>query len=189
MTKVKKVEIKKADEIQDLINQLYRMVDDRDKKCESAKKHLNQQLIVTAEKYVTATGTHEALRVMRSILPDDEYHSSNTLIRVANSIATLMSDIASIMAMQVDSLDYEEMDQLCVGRYDENFAEHDSDDYRDLVKELMVLDLCRNVGPACDDIVGFYDRANEEIAEITHKLDELDPDWSSKYEPDYATED
>lgn len=177
---------------QELVDQLFRMMDDRDKKCKSAKEQLIENLKITADKYRTATGVLEAMRVIRTILKSDDILDTTTLIYRSKNLAITMAKVANKMAEDADDLAYVKMDELCDGYYNPHFADNaelipDYDVATEMAEELMRLDLCRNVGPACEDLVAFIDRIEEEIACVTKKLEELDPDWEKKYEPNEQT--
>lgn len=158
---------------QELVDKIAGMIKDRDAKCESAKDQLIESLKITADKYRTATGVMEALRVMRMVedgssgIPHVKYD-----IEQARSLAVDMAKTAECMAEIANALKYEKMDNLCEGFYEADFAENDITP-RELMEELMCLDLCRNVGPAAEDIVEFYKHATEDIDDTQSELDEL----------------
>lgn len=156
-----------ADELRDKID---KMVEDRDKKLKSAKEQLIENLNVTADKYRTATGIMEALRVMRMVndgRPEDMMIYDE--MEQARNLAALMVVEVSKLVEKAEKLGYGEMDDLCKDAYKEDFV---SDEFSalDLCAELMRLDLCRNVGPAAEDMVAFIDRVQEEINETSDEL-------------------
>lgn len=174
---------------QDLVNQLDRMTKDRDKKCASAKEQLIEQLKVTADKYRTATGVMEALRVIRTVFGDHKRVRPSLQDELANSNRLAGDMIVEICALagKAESLGYAEMDKLCDGAYKEDFISNEYTPY-DLCFELMRLDLCRNIGPAAEDMVGFINRVQEEVNAIHEKLDSIDKDWAKKYKPEHVEE-
>lgn len=158
---------------QELVDKIQKMVEDRDAKCDAAKNQLIDQLKVTADKYRTATGPMEALRCMRMVndgrLDDMEIYDE---ISQARDLAASMVEEVSKLVKRAEDLGTMEMDQLCDGFYEEDFISSGFTAI-DLAFELMRLDLCRNVGPAAEDIVEFQNRTNEEINENSDKLEEL----------------
>lgn len=163
--------------IKELEEQLVKMAEDKEKKCASAKEQLISMLEVTVDKYRTATGTAEALRVLRFTVGD-----TNDSIDLSwpNSLAIAMADVANSMKLKAEKLSYDEMDQLCDGFYDKEFkitsGETDEEhtlNYMKLAEEMMRIDLCRNVGGAAEDMVEFIARVDAEIEATQKKLDEL----------------
>ena len=158
---------------QELCDKHQGMIDDRDAKCEAAKEQLIDSLKVTADKYRTATGTMEALRVMRMVndgTPDDMQIFEE--IEQARGLAADMVAEVSKLTDKAENLGWAEMDKLCEDAYDENFISKGFS-AMDLCFELMRLDLCRNVGPASEDMVEFFRRANSDIADTAEKMSEM----------------
>lgn len=73
------------------------------------------------------------------------------------------------MLEKASELDPEDMNMLCDSFYDKEFSEHDAC-VADMAKELMILQLCQNVGPNAEDITGFCLHADEEIAKARENL-------------------
>ena len=138
------------------------MAKDRDAKCKSAKEQLVSMLEVTVDKYRTATGTAEALRVLRFT-----YGKDDVPIHEAAQIAYRMAAETDKMKQKAETLGYAEMDQLCDGFYEKEF---DGEDYLDLAFEMMRIDLCRNVGDAAEDMVAFLERVDSDIADTEKKI-------------------
>lgn len=150
------------DELEDRIES---MKSDKEKKCESAKEQLVNMLEITADKYRTATGTAEALRIVRFVNGEER-----GTVYDANNFAWSMADVAYKMAEKARELPYEKMDELCDGFYEREFK---SSFAADLIYEMMRIDLCRNVGSAAEDMVEFIKRVDAEIEETEKKLAEL----------------
>lgn len=158
---------------QELVDRIKKMVDDRDKKCDQAKTQLRDQLKITADKYRTATGTMEALRVLRMV--NDGKPSDMEIFEELAKARTMAADMVkevSTLVKRAEDLGWAEMDKLCEGAYEEDFVSKEFSAF-DLAFELMRLDLCRNVGPAAEDMVEFQKRADNEINETIAKLNEL----------------
>lgn len=154
-------------EIAELEKKLKLMNEDRDRKLESAKTQLVEMLDITIDKYKTATGTAEALRVLRFVFDDN----ADGMISAANELAWRMADEVADMKKAAEDTDPVEMDSICDGFYDKEF--HCGEEQTRLAFEMMRIDLCRNVGPAADDMVSFINRSNEEIEATQKALDEL----------------
>lgn len=157
------------DVAEDMAKSISKMYEDRDKKAMSAREHLVSQLKVTADKYRTANGVMAALATVRDVVGSHGDMTLDDEIVMAKSVATSMSRIASIMADKAGDLDPEEMDKLCKGFYNEDFSQ-DDDSAGEMVHELMMLQLCQNVGPDAGDIVDFCKHADEEIDKARENL-------------------
>lgn len=171
--KIKKVD-EEIDIVQELKDKISKMEADRDAKCASAKEQLVEMLKVTADKYKTATGTAEALRVIRFVY-GEQYENA---IYVANRMARRMAHITEGMTEKAEKLDYADMDQLCDGFYEKHFDIPENELWDDasyhLCVEMMKIDLCRNVGGAAEDMVAFINRIGEEIEATKKALDEAE---------------
>lgn len=145
-----------------------KMYEDRDKKAIGAREHLVSQLEVTSDKYRTANGVMAALQVVRDVLGDgcNDYAEE---ISIAKTVATRMAGIALDMAEKAKSLDPDEMDKLCDGFYKANFSETKASAL-EMIDELMVLQLCQNVGPNAEDVAEFCHTADEEIEKARENL-------------------
>jgi hypothetical protein len=165
--------------IKELEEKLDSMKADKEKKLTSAKEQLIGMLEVTVDKYRTATGTAEAVRVLRFVVGDQDVH-----ITWANRLAWDMAIETDKVKEKAESLDYAEMDKLCDGFYEKEFKADDSyggnidcgtpgNSYYRLAFELMRIDLCRNISGAAEDMVEFIKRVDEEIESTEKKLAEL----------------
>ena len=153
---------------EDMASSIYKMRDDRNKKSEAAKEHLVSQLEVTVEKYCTANGVMMALGVVR-----DVYGSADDIdleIDRAKRIAVEMSSVAEDLVEKAKGLEVDEMSKLCDDVYDKEFATGDGSAH-DLVTQVMILNLCQNVGPNAEDITGFWKQTTQEIAKAWYDLD------------------
>lgn len=144
-----------------------KMYEDRDKKALGARDHLVSQLEVTSDKYRTANGVMNALQVVRDVLGTTTDYVEE--ISIAKTAATKMAGIAQDMAKKVSELDPEEMDKLCDGFYNPAFSEG-SASALEMIDELLVLQLCQNVGPNAEDVNEFCRTADEEIEKARENL-------------------
>lgn len=156
---------------QELVDKLQLMVDDRDKKLKMAKEQLVEQLKVTADKYRTATGVMESLRVLRMVMNVDDVKLVDEL-SYARDITADMIIVVSNMTEKAERLGYAEMSELCEGFYDEDFVSRDFCAV-EIAKQLMCIDLCRNVGPAAEDMACFIEKTQGEINDVKAELDGL----------------
>jgi len=167
--------------IKELEESIAKMKADKEAKCSSAKEQLIETLKVTVDKYRTATGTAEALRTLRFVVGDDEVN-----LTWANRLAWDMAIEADRICEKAEKLAYAEMDKLCDGFYEKEFKVSYPEDFDDskwdaieqehcykLAFEMMRIDLCRNVGPAAEDMVEFIKRVQDEIDKTGEKLKEL----------------
>lgn len=144
-----------------------KMYEDRDKKALGARDHLVSQLKVTSDKYRTANGVMAALQVVRDVLGDVTDYVEE--ISIAKSVATRMAGVAQRMADVAGGLDSEDMDKLCAGFYDPAFSEGKGSAL-EMIDELMILQLCQNVGPNAEDVADFCRTADEEIEKAREEL-------------------
>ena len=159
--------------IEELELKLASMKEDKEKKCKAAKDQLVEMLQVTADKYRTATGTAEALRVLRFVLGDEKIQFD---IYEANSLAWRLAEVTLSMKAKAEKLSYAEMDKLCEGFYTKELklqATSRDDPAITLAFEMLCIDLCRNVGGAAEDMVSFVKRTQEEIDATGEKLKEV----------------
>lgn len=148
---------------------IHKMYEDMDKKAWAAKNRLVSQLEVTVEKYRTANGVMSALSTLREV----SGNHPNTLeeeIEMSKTVASKMAEVTQGMANKAYELDPNEMDRFCDSFYDKEFSEHDAS-AMDMVLELMILQLCQNVGPSAEDIVEFIRHTNEEIDKAKDNLE------------------
>lgn len=157
--------------IEELQENIKKMQADKENKCESAKKQLVDMLEVTVDKYRTATGTAEALRVLRFVHDG----KTNADLKEANDLALHMATVAKSMSEKAIDLEPSEMDQLCDGFYEKELklGAGEAGDSWTLAAQMMVIDLCRNVGGAAEDMVDFVKRVQEEIESTQKTLDSL----------------
>ena len=165
------------DQIAELEDKLDKMDEDREAKCKAAKEQLIEMIDITKDKYRTATGVAEALRVIRFVDVYDGDHVKE--LDIAHDLAIQMAGVCWEMSEKAKSLDYNVMDKLCDGFYNKSFAGSDDS----LAYEMMKIDLCRNVGGAAEEMVEFWKHVQEEIDDTCRVLDELE---KSKEEADKA---
>lgn len=146
-----------------------KMIEDRDKKMMSAKERLVSQLRVTVDKYRTANGVMSALSTVREVRGTGSYIDLTEEIDIAKGVATKMAQVTSDLADKAESLEPESLDMLCEGVYDAEFSQGEHGPH-ELVEQLMILQLCQNVGPSAEDVVEFAKRADEEIDKAREEL-------------------
>lgn len=161
--------------IAELKESIKKMKEDREAKCAAAKEQLVSMIEITSDKYRTATGTAEALRTLRFVYGKDEIDGG--ILKMANDLSKEMAVIANSMAAKAKVLAYTQMDEICDGFYEKEFKTNNIDVNKDvyaLAREMMCIDLCRNVGGSAEDMVGFVNRCDEEIKQTQTKLDEME---------------
>lgn len=147
-----------------------KMYEDRDKKALGARDHLVSQLEITSDKYRTANGVMAALQVVRDVLGNATDYVEE--ISIAKTVATRMAGVAQRMADNAIDLDPEDMGELCDGFYDPAFSEGKGSAL-EMIDELMILQLCQNVGPNAEDVAEFCRTADEEIEKARHTLEDF----------------
>lgn len=148
-----------------------KMVADEDKKIESACSQLKNEIDITARKYMTATGVITAYSFIRDVvgnLVDPNQH-----IVMAQRIAEELASTCRNLGAKFDSTDVQDLDKLCDDMYDHEFVTKIGVTLEEFAQELAVMQMCQNFGPKADDIKQFKARADEEIAAVDAKIDEL----------------
>lgn len=153
----------------EMAKSISKMYEDRDAKALGAKERLIQQLEVTVDKYRTANGVMSALATVRDVLGGHGDMDITEEITMAKAVATNMAGIAKDMGDKANVLEPEEFDQLCNGFYDKEFSQGLAS-AADMVEQLMVLNLCQNVGPNAEDIAEFCKTADAEIDKAREDL-------------------
>lgn len=155
----------------DMALKISKMYEDMEKKVTNAKDSLLGQLSVTADKYRTANGVMSALSTVRTVF--GEHSASINLqndIKVAKTMATNMSVITQKLMEKAAELDPEDFRTLCDGVYNADFVQSEDNSGIDMVQELMILQLCQNIGPNAEDIAEFIDHAKLEIEKARTEL-------------------
>ena len=129
-------------------------------------------LDVTVNKYLTATGVAEAFRILEFL------HIDYDRVSCAAELAIKMANYSLSMEKKAKELSYEDMDKICEGFYDEDFANkiihlEEYDAKIKLAEQMMCIDLCRNVGGAAEDMVAFIERVDEEIKATEQTISNL----------------
>lgn len=145
-----------------------KMYEDRDKKATGAKEHLVAQLEITVDKYRTANGVMSALDTLRTVMGDGG-ENKYAEIQAAQRIAKRLAVVTTNMAAAAKKLDPDEMDKLCDGFYDMDLVNKNVGP-EDLAEQLMILQLCQNVGPNAEDVAEFCRTADEEIEKARENL-------------------
>lgn len=159
---IEPVKLAPADEAKEKAEAVKSMEKQRDEKVDNARDHLVETLEVTADKYRTANGVMAALDAVRTVVGENSNIDYLGLISIAKTVAKSMANAAIDMKEKASALKVTEMDKLCEGFYDEDFASGDGS-AEDMIHELMLLQLCQNVGSNAQDIKDFYESSNEEI--------------------------
>lgn len=154
---------------QEMAKSISKMYEDRDTKALGAKDHLIQQLKVTVDKYRTANGVMWALDTVRNVLGSHGDMDVNEEIAMAKAVATNMAGITQDMVDKASVLDPDDLDDLCNGFYDKEFSQSMAS-AADMVEQLMVLQLCQNVGPSAEDVAEFCRTTDAEIEKAREDL-------------------
>lgn len=153
----------------EMARQISKMYEDRDKKATGAREHLVSQLRVTSDKYRTANGVMSALDTIRTVLGETRTKDVCEGIQMAQRLAKDMAVVAQNMADKAEALGPDDMDQLCDGFYDTDVTGRKLGP-EDLAKQLMMLQLCQNVGPNAQDVADFITTADTEIEKAREDL-------------------
>lgn len=172
-------EIKEEDYISGAEEQLAAitsMVEDRDKKVETAVKHLVDTLRVAAAKYRTASGVMNAMNTIHSV--HDKVNFKPALAE-AQRLASAMSANAKELAGNIEKYAIDNgkfnkvyLDTALDNCYDADFVEDKSAGVFDVAYQLLLLEMCRSIGGNIQDVVDFYETTEEEIAKATHAYED-----------------
>lgn len=166
------------EQVKDYEERIKSMTAKRDEKMANAREHFLARLDTIANQWKTANGLLEALHVLREVAEFKDYTEE---VSSAANIAKAMSVNVSNFRTDIDDEDVEFWTQNCgtlIERnvlYDPNFVLQDGHllDVEFIAEELCMLRFCATVGPDLDDCANFYKAANEEIASVQAKINEL----------------
>lgn len=167
------VEAKTTEEkIAELSNQVADMQEKQGEKITAAIKQLSDELAVTATKYATATGIMAVMEVGEMLWDDGMAFADRVYCckMAAQKMITLCKDMSEkVAACAVDDLgDF--LDQF----YNKQFVNNENPiSMQEMLEELMVLSLCRQVAPSIQDIRDFEAKSDEQIEETCKQVDEL----------------
>lgn len=150
-------------------NDIIKMKDAAEEKVANARVHLCETLSITAEKYLTANGVMAALDTLRQVLGNDDDTDFAVQLEIATEVAKAMSQATLTMMERADTIDVEDFDKLCEEFYTADFTT-ELPNAQTMTQELMLLQLCQNVGPSAQDILDFRSSSEEEIMKATDKL-------------------
>ncbi len=150
-------------------NSIIKMGEERDNKIASAREQLVETLGITAEKYITANGVMAGLETLRQVVGENSDLDLVTQLEIASEVAKNMSQVSLAMMDRAETIEVEDFGKLCEDFYTADFTA-ESPNAQAMTQELMLLQLCQNVGPSAEDILGFKERAEEEIQKATDKL-------------------
>lgn len=142
----------------------------RDEKLNAAREHLIANISVTSDKYLTANGLMIALDIVRDVVKDSSLPLEKEL-ELARAAARNVSDIAEELEQKARNLDINEFGNFCEDVYECDFVLIENT-YGELIEELLILQLCQNIGPAAQDIADFKTAADEDIEESKQQLNE-----------------
>lgn len=154
---------------QDMSDEIDKMIDKRDEKVDGARAHFVETLHVTHDKYLTGSGVMAAIDCLHDVYNKDGF--TIAIMPEAQEIAQRLAEISESMAEAAEDCDLMEFDTFCDSYYDSDFASRQVIEPRDLALEVMILNLCQQVGPAAQDIMDFQNSANEEIMKAWERLD------------------
>ncbi len=157
------------DVAKEMAESIRKMYEDRDKKAMNAKSHLISQLKLTSEKYCTANGVMSALDTVRTVYGEVATNGIYPEIQMAQCLAKKLSVTATKMAEKASDLDPEDMAELCDSFYKTDMVNSNLCP-EGLAEQLMILQLCQNIGPNASDVSDFCGRADEEIEKARANL-------------------
>ena len=143
------------------------MKEKADEKVERAIEHLHKQVESASKKYLTVTGIEAAMDY------GEKYFDGLPMferLHICQQVAQTMSKVATRVVGMIDERDEEGLADIPEELYNPEFAMQENLTPHDVVLQIMLLDLCRNVGNAADDIVGFRKSSGEEIKKAEDEL-------------------
>lgn len=167
------VEAKTTEEkIAELSNQAADMQEKQGEKIADAIEHLSAELAVTSTKYATATGILAAMEAGQMLWDQDSKYDDR--VYCSKTAAQKMIGVCMDMSEKAAKAKIEDLDGLLDSFYDNQFVNNESPiSLQEMLNELMVLSLCRQVGPSIQDIIDFKAKSDEQIEELCKQVDEL----------------
>lgn len=154
---------------------ILKMIEGRDAKIKNATEHLNEILIITATKYLTANGMMAAMDTINEVNPELKWTEK---INIALDTSRMLSALTNKIAEELAEASPTEYNTVIEQHYDRDFVwqlkteEEPLSFVEDIVMELMTLHLCSNIGPSADDIVQFIKATQEEIDKSVNDYNE-----------------
>lgn len=157
---------------EDLESQLEAATKEQGNKLTQSKEHLLGQLRMASEKYLTVNGYMQVRSTIEQAAFGDQEGADDRAAE-ARMIAREMSELAGLLAEQLEKVDVMSLDDSFLdGHLDSNFVAVDQS-VREVTRQLLVVNLLQNVGPAIDEIVNFRNGTTEGIAKLSEELAKL----------------
>lgn len=157
-------------EVEKMAKDITSMTEKADEKVERAIEHLHKQIESTSKKYLTVTGIEAAMDYGKNYF--DGLAMADQLA-ICQQVAQTMSKVAVRVAKMIDERAETELADIPEELYNHEFAMQENLTAHDVVLQIMLIDLCRNVGNATEDIVNFRKSSTEEIEKAKNELAEF----------------
>lgn len=155
----------------DIDNQLKAMKAAADEKLASAKEQLVHNLEMTAEKYRTVNGFMMVHETLGSVASKDEIVPN---WRTCQHLADFMSEMVLTLASVIKDTDVTEITgELVDHLHDADFIDREKFTVTEIVRQLLIVNLQQNIGPAVEDIVQFREETARGMESLTQTKAEL----------------
>lgn len=169
---MEEMEETEVDELTDLENQMYSMIDKKNEKLELGRTSLINMLEVTRDKFKTVNGTNHVYQAMLDAKLYKNFDCPN-LICWANDIATnFAEEFDSLVNDITDENSIEDIQELFLDRF--YTRKYKFDGATDFIDELIAIQMVREIDGTCNDLLEFQKVAEEEIDKVVQKIAELE---------------
>lgn len=161
-----------VDEVTELKEQVESMTKQMNDKLELGRNSLINMLKVTRDKFLTVNGTNH---IYQAMLDAKLYKETDcdSLISIANDAALDFSDnIGEVVEEIGDDDSIEAIQKLFMNRF--YLSEYKHRSKYQFIDELIAIQMVREIDGTCNDLLEFKKVAEEEIAKVQQKIEELE---------------
>lgn len=162
-----------ATERDELSGQLSSMTEKMNEKLELGRNSLIDMLKVTCDKFKTVNGTNHIYQMMLDAKMDKTTYDIYELIEIANNIAHQFAyQFNDIVENINDENSIDDIQKIFMERFYE--PEYKYEDLFGFIRQLVAIQMVREIDGTCNDLLEFKKVAEEEIAKVQQKIDELE---------------
>ena len=169
---LKRVEDAKDSLLKDLEDQLAAAKAAQADKLVGSKSHLQNQLDLVSDKYLTVNGYMQALEMLKAAAPDGKLTEVlPNFADVALLLASELSELAASLRRKLVEADVMTLDDsIVMDVLDSEFAKRRDVTVTQVARELLVVNLLQNIGPSLVEIIQFRESTEEEIRKLKAEI-------------------
>lgn len=157
----------------ELVQQLELGEKARQEKLEQSMAHLQSQLVIARDKYLTVNGYMQARTTLDQV-PVGLNDVVDDFAATASELAAQMSAIAGRLAEDLIGMDVNDLDETFMdGLLITDFVQGDFT-LEDVVEQLLIVNLLQNIGPVIEGFVQFRESTDQGLATIKAAIAEQD---------------